>query len=49
MTTDAAAAASIEAAARELKLPIVRTDAAHVAACEPCRSSVVVHNPDSVY
>ena len=31
MTTDTAAAASIEAAARELKLPIVRTDAARVA------------------
>ncbi len=32
MTTDTAAAASIEAAARELKLPIVRTDATRVAA-----------------
>ena len=31
-TTDTAAAASIEAAARELKLPIVRTDATRVAA-----------------
>ena len=31
-TTDTAAAASIQAAARELKLPIVRTDAARVAA-----------------
>ena len=31
MTTDTAAAASIEAAARELKLPVVRTDATQLA------------------